>query len=253
MGGWFDSEIVANDRLALFLCLVAFIVTFVTTRAITRMIRAGKGPFKDNVSRSGVHVHHAVPGIILLVTGAVMSVATGSEVPWAEIAAVLVGIGTSLVLDEFALILHMSDVYWSQEGRLSVEMVSLAVACMGLVLVGFSPISFSGEAGDNAIIATVFGVGSFHIACIVTCILKGKYQFALLGAFIPMLAVFCAVRIARPDSQWAHRFYDEARMARATARATAFDRRFGRIADFVGDFVAGKPDVAEPSDAPAQA
>ena len=253
MGGWFDREIVANDRLALFLCFVSFIVTFVTTRTITRMIRAGKGPFKDNVSRSGVHVHHAVPGIILLVTGAVMSVATGSTVPWAEIAAVLVGIGTSLVLDEFALILHMSDVYWSQEGRLSVEMVSLAVACMGLVLVGFDPISFSGAAGDNAIIAALLGVGLTHLVLIVTCVLKGKYEFALLGAFVPLLALICSLRMARPDSRWARRFYGAARMAEAQERAAAFDRRFGRITDFIGDFVAGKPDPTDPSDAPAQA
>ena len=104
------------------------------------------------------------------------------------------------MLDEFALILHMSDVYWSQEGRLSVEMVSLAVACMGLVLVGFDPISFSGAAGDNAIIAALLGVGLTHLVLIVTCVLKGKYEFALLGAFVPLLALICSLRMARPDS-----------------------------------------------------
>ncbi len=36
----------------LFLCFAAFVVTFFTTRGITRMIRAGKGPFKDNVRRA---------------------------------------------------------------------------------------------------------------------------------------------------------------------------------------------------------
>jgi hypothetical protein len=49
--------------------------------------------------------------------------------------------GTSLVLDEFAPILHLHDVYWSGEGQLSVEAVSLAAACLGLALVGFSPFS----------------------------------------------------------------------------------------------------------------
>jgi len=240
---WFYDEVVANDRLALFVCFVAFIITFVVTRVITRMIRAGKGPFKDHVSTSGTHVHHAVPGIILLITGALFSVGTGSEAPWAEIAAVLIGIGTSLVLDEFALILHLSDVYWSQEGRLSVEMVSLAIACMGLSLIGFSPISFSGDATDNAVIATLLGAGLFHLLCIVVCIVKGKYQFALLGAFIPMLALACALRMARPESKWARRFYGAERMERATQRAAAFDRRFGPVMDFISDFVAGKPDA----------
>jgi hypothetical protein len=47
--------------------------------------------------------------------------------------------GTSLVLDEFAPILHLQDVYWSGEGQLSVEAVSLTAACLGLALVGFGP------------------------------------------------------------------------------------------------------------------
>ena len=51
----------------------------------------------------------------------------------------MIGIGTSLVLDEFALILHLSDVYWSEQGRVSIEVVSLAIAAMGLVLVGLQP------------------------------------------------------------------------------------------------------------------
>src|SRR5215203_7279405 len=139
MASWFNEEIIRNDRLALFLCFVAFILTFITTRVITRMIRAGRGPFKDNVSSSGLHVHHAVPGVMLLVVGAFVSVGTGSEVPRAEISGVLIGIGTSLVLDEFALILHLQDVYWTDEGRISVEMVSLAFGCIGFAVVGFAP------------------------------------------------------------------------------------------------------------------
>jgi len=45
----------------------------------------------------------------------------------------------ALVLDEFALILHLEDVSWSDEGRISVEMVSLAIACLGLALIGIRP------------------------------------------------------------------------------------------------------------------
>ena len=138
----------------LLVCFAAFVVTFVTTRTITRMIRAGKGPFKDNVSESGLHVHHAVPGIILLVAGAFMAVGTsGSGSAWTTVAALLVGVGTSLVLDEFALILHLQDVYWADEGRVSVEMVSLAMACLGLAVVGLTPFNFSGfEGGAESVI-----------------------------------------------------------------------------------------------------
>src|SRR6478672_13334653 len=104
----------------LLVCFAAFVLTFIVTRTITRMIRAGKGPFHDNVSGSGLHIHHAVPGILLLVIGAFVAVGTsGSDSAWTIVAAVLVGVGTSLVLDEFALILHLQDVYWADEGRIS--------------------------------------------------------------------------------------------------------------------------------------
>ena len=70
MFSWFQREVVDEGKLPLFLCLVAFLLTFVATRVITRLIRAGKGPFKDNVSEGGLHVHHAVPGMFLLIIGA---------------------------------------------------------------------------------------------------------------------------------------------------------------------------------------
>ena len=70
-----------------------------------------------------------------------MGVAAQSATGWSIASALLVGVGSSLVLDEFALILHLQDVYWSNEGRISVEMVSLAVGALGLVLVGLNPFS----------------------------------------------------------------------------------------------------------------
>jgi hypothetical protein len=244
VGSWFHETIIAKNRLALFLCFAAFVVTFVVTRIITRNIRAGRGPFKDNVSKSGMHIHHAVPGIILLVAGAFMSVATGAEQPWAEISAVMVGIGTSLVLDEFALILHLSDVYWAEQGRVSIEVVSLAIGCMGLALIGFSPNLFDGDAGFASDTPTLFGAAfgaAFHIVVVMVCIIKGKYEFALLAAFIPFLGLICAIRTARPDSLWAKRFYNEHRMRRAEQKAKRFDGRWGRYLDGITDFIAGKP------------
>ena len=50
----------APGRLPLTLLFIAFLTTFVITRTITRLIRAGKGPFHDNVA-SGVHIHHSIP------------------------------------------------------------------------------------------------------------------------------------------------------------------------------------------------
>src|SRR6202021_110574 len=110
---------------------------------ITRLIRDGRGPFKNNITSSGTHIHHAVPGIILLVAGAFVAVGTADTLPWRCSAAIAIGIGVSLVLDEFALILHLQDVYWTAEGQLSVEAVSLTGACLGLALVGFNPLDIN--------------------------------------------------------------------------------------------------------------
>jgi hypothetical protein len=232
----------------LLVCFAAFVVTFLTTRTITRMIRAGKGPFHDNVSGSGVHIHHAVPGIILLVIGAFVAVGTnGSDSAWTIVAAVLVGVGTSLVLDEFALILHLQDVYWADEGRISVEMVSLAMACLGLAVVGLTPFDFSGFEGgvENAIIIGL--VVAAILSLILVSVMKGKYKLALFGAFIPLCALVAAMRLARPESRWAKRHYGPAKLARAKARTASYDARFGPATAWVSDFVAGRPSEPDPA------
>ena len=235
----------SGGNLPLFVCFAAFVVTFVTTRIITRMIRAGRGPFHDNVSSSGVHIHHAVPGMILLITGAFMAVATNTSSAWTIVAALLVGIGTSLVLDEFALILHLQDVYWADEGRISVEMVSLAVACLGLLVIGVRPFDVSGDSTGEDAVAVAASV-ALLVLVILVCIAKGKYKLALFGAFIPPVALVGAIRLARPRSRWAKRRYGPTKLARASARTTRYDARWGPATDWVSDFVAGKPSQPDP-------
>ena len=63
---WWHRDVVAAGKLPLVLCFLAFVVTFVLTRTITRMIRDGRGPFRNQMTASGTHIHHSVPGIILL-------------------------------------------------------------------------------------------------------------------------------------------------------------------------------------------
>jgi hypothetical protein len=232
----------------LLVCFGAFVLTFLTTRTITRMIRAGKGPFHDNVSGSGVHVHHAVPGIILLVIGAFLAVGTGaSDTAWDIVAALLVGVGTSLVLDEFALILHLQDVYWADEGHISVEMVSLAMACLGLAVVGLTPFDFRGLEGGLESALIVGAVVAAMLGLIVVSVMKGKYKLALFGAFIPLCALVAAMRLARPESRWAKRHYGPAKLARAQARTASYDKRFGPATAWVSDFVAGRPSEPDPA------
>lgn len=237
--------------LPLALLFVAFLLTFVITRTITRLIRAGKGPFRNNVS-GGVHIHHAVPGIILLIIGAVTSVAADGSSPAGEIAAVLIGIGASLVLDEFALILHMQDVYWSAEGQLSVQVVSLTVAALGLLALGLTPLT-SDEGGTRIGFGHValLAILVVHVWALLICVAKGKYSTAVIGAYIAPIAWIGAVRLARPGSRWARRHYSSDKQHRAEYRAAHFDARFGRYGLELADLVAGKPSKPDPGGAAA--
>ena len=111
-------------RERLFLASLAFLLTFAAVRAITISIRAGIGPF-HNVSAGGMHIHHLVWGILLLiVVGYVWLLQIGVGSSWvASLTAVLFGVGAALTLDEFALWLNLEDVYWEQQGRVSVDVV----------------------------------------------------------------------------------------------------------------------------------
>ena len=66
MASWWQRDVIAAGKLPLMLCFLAFVVTFAATRTITRMIRDGRGPFRNQVTASGTHIHHSVPGSILL-------------------------------------------------------------------------------------------------------------------------------------------------------------------------------------------
>jgi hypothetical protein len=116
---------VIPDSAAVFWMLVAFVVTFAVTRVITNLIRRGRGPFRD-MSVGGVHIHHQVWGIFLLLGVGTMELAYRPASPWLEVLAVLFGMGAALTLDEFALWLRLDDVYWGPEGRRSVDAVLLA-------------------------------------------------------------------------------------------------------------------------------
>jgi len=122
---------VSSARENTILNLVAsFITTFAITRGITHTIRArgSLGPIR-NLAAGGRHIHHLVPGTVLnLVSGgAAISLSRDRRDRWL---AIPFGIGAALVLDEAALLLELDDVYWSEEGKLSVR---IAFATMGLL------------------------------------------------------------------------------------------------------------------------
>ncbi|MFF4578679.1 hypothetical protein [Streptomyces sp. NPDC001389] len=243
MGDWWYRNIVEPGKLPLLLALASFVVTFAATRVVTRMIRAGRGPFR-NVTPGGLHVHHCVPGVVLMTVGGFTSIAGGREGWGAGLAAVLFGMGTGLVLDEFALILHLSDVYWSKEGTLSVEVVLLTTALAGLLLCGFLPLGVDGltdEETENRWF--VMGTVVLNLVLAVVALFKGKPRLAVLGAVVPLIALIAAVRLARPVSPWARRFYTRRPRTRARTirRAYRHDRRWSGLQRRIGYMIGGAP------------
>ncbi|MBV2353614.1 hypothetical protein KUM39_04440 [Streptomyces sp. J2-1] len=246
MGHWWERNILEPGKLPLLLALGAFVLTFLVTRAITRLIRAGKGPF-GNVKAGGVHIHHVVPGVVLTVVGGFGAVASDRHGAGGALAAVVFGIGAGLVLDEFALILHLNDVYWTEDGRKSVEVVVLTAALVGLLLAGFSPFGVNDLSADElqdrgAVIANVAVNFCFSLIALT----KGKARVAIFGVIVPLIGLVGAVRLARPGSPWARRFYVRRPRARARAllRAYHHDRRWAGPRRAFQDWLGGKPDPA---------
>jgi hypothetical protein len=214
-----------SGRTATLWMLIAFVATFAITRGVTLMIRAGKGPFHDNV-RGGVHVHHLVYGIFAMMLAALAEFAFRPAGPWYEVLAALFGIGCALTLDEYALWLHLGDVYWSQEGRKSVDLVVHAVAIGTVLLVATNP--FARQAGDERWVYAV--TIAVNLAFALLCALKGKAFTALCGLLVPVLALIGTLRLAKPDSPWSRWFYRAEGRKAIRARQRQVKQSTGRLA-----------------------
>ena len=254
----FRLELVAPGRQPLMWCLIAFILTFFITRSITRYIRATAdrtGPRKwwqpRNISgKGGTHIHHAVFGVILvLLSGvAMISMAVDGGVREFTVAAVFFGIGAALLLDEFALILHLEDVYWSEDGRTSVDAVFVAVAVAGLLVMGFNPLSLFDvgiwrDADSVAARVTVIALAVLNLALAVVVLFKGKLWTGLLGMFFTPLLFIGAIRLARPHAPWARWHYQDKprKMRRSMERERYLRRPFVQANLWLQHVIAGEP------------
>jgi hypothetical protein len=118
---------------SLFNMLASFSVTFGVTRGITWHIRehGGLGPIQ-NVIVGKRHIHHFVPGGILAMSAGALAIGMKGDKA-DKYLALPFGIGVALVLDESALLLELEDVYWTEEGVVSVQIVFAAMAMLAAV------------------------------------------------------------------------------------------------------------------------
>ncbi|MFI6689798.1 hypothetical protein [Streptomyces sp. NPDC050485] len=245
MGDWYRREILDPGKQPLLFLLLGFLGAFLFIRFSVRMIRAEVSWWPKNVTPGGLHIHHAVFGVVFMIIGGLgLASPIGGRHPWAETEAALFGIGTALVLDEFALILHLRDVYWSEEGRLSVDAVVVGAAVCGLLLLGAAPFGVDGASVDGAPVSAWMyaAVVVVNAGFALVTLSKGKAFTGLLGILVPLFAVIGALRLARPGSPWARARYPAG--SRKDQRSLAREEREGwqrRLRVSVYDAIAGKP------------
>jgi lysyl-tRNA synthetase class 2 len=242
----YEAHVYDAGREPAFLMLVAFILTLAGTRFYTRMART-RGWGSGHVG--GVHVHHLVPGIVLSLVAGGLAIGLQPPEAWVALLAIVFGAGAALVLDEFAMLLHLDDVYWTTEGRLSIDACMAAVAFLGLAILATFPLPT--DTGSERL-GRALGDGLIVVAAgfVFVTLLKGKLKLGLLGIVFPPLAVVGAVRLARPTSIWARRLYPQGgrRQRRSEARFAAREARWTHRRDRFYDLIGGAPHLGSKRD-----
>ncbi|HWG07804.1 MAG TPA: hypothetical protein VN672_02235 [Solirubrobacteraceae bacterium] len=221
-----------------FVLLGAFLLAFLFIRTSARMIRSPKfswwpGSVKTS---SGLHLHHLVWGICLMMSSGFLNFALAPESPWSEVLAAAFGIGAGLTLDEFALWVHLEDVYWSEQGRISLDAVVVATLLGGLIVLGLAPFDLSEQGGS---IGSIVVAVAFDVALAALAIFKGKPLLGLIGVFIPIVSLVGAIRLATPNSPWARKRYRPG--SRKMEAASARWARVRKRRRWLGDAIGGTP------------
>jgi hypothetical protein len=139
----YAQQLGESRRERLFLASVGFFTAVLVVRGITIAIHNDVGPF-HNVSMHGRHIHHLVWGILLLLLVGytwLLEIGTGAHGSWCwtgRLTSMLYGVAAALTLDEFALWLNLSDVYWQRQGRESYEAMGLFGGLLAMGIFGRS-------------------------------------------------------------------------------------------------------------------
>jgi hypothetical protein len=232
---------------ALLCLLAAFLLAFLATRLVTRRIHAGRGHLSD-LALGSLHLHHVVWGVALVLVAGVFEFAAAPDWPWSAVPAVVFGTGAALMLDEFALVIYMRDVYWSEEGRRSIDAAVVMIVLLGMLVQFLTPGQLPHWRPAFVIALTVV-----YVVLMAICLAKGKVFTSLAGLIIPYFLIVGALRLGRPNTPWAWLFYrrNPAKQRRAAARfdgSRLNERVRRRILDAIGVSPALAPVPAVPDD-----
>lgn len=127
---WHDID---PTRCGIVLAWLSFTVTFALARLVTGVIKLGDGS-TGNRDVGGVHLHHYLWGILLVIGMAVFGLVdrNGQVRTWMGLA---LGVGLALIVDEAALLITLKDVYWSTQSWASVAVAVVIVGVLGTALV----------------------------------------------------------------------------------------------------------------------
>jgi hypothetical protein len=239
IGGAYQDAVVDTGHQTQFLFFVAFLVSFGFIRTSAHMIRAQVSWWPGNVQVGGTHIHHLVWGILLLLIFGWVGVALHPGDPWSDIAAVFFGIGTGLTLDEFALWLNLKDVYWSEQGRRSIDAVLIAAGFTGILLVGYRGWIDAATDIEDAVFAVAGIAGAFGMLMAFVNAAKEKFGMAIISILFPLAGAPGAFRLAKPHSVWAKLFYRDGQLRRskerfAGSRGEPFWKRGGELVGRLG-------------------
>jgi hypothetical protein len=217
-----------------FVALAGFLVTFLFIRTSARIMRSPRLPWWPGsvTTESGLHLHHLVWGIVLIMLCGFLGYAVNPVSPWNEILAGLFGVGCGLTLDEFALWIYLRDVYWAKEGRVSFDAVVVATMIGALIVLGVAPLDLPRNASSLSVLFLTVGL---DVVLAVGAILKGKPLLGIIGLFFFPVSVVGVVRLASPRSPWARRFYspDSAKLERSRERWQRIAARRRRVSDLI--------------------
>lgn len=203
-----------------------------------------------SVSVGALHLHHMVWGVGLVLLSGTSEFAFSPSVPWNALPAAGFGVGAALILDEFALIVHLRDVYWSTEGRRSIDAVITMMVVVGMLAI---PLALAPDLLPPASRPFFVLFVLTYIAAMAVSLLKGKLFTGVVGLFLPPVLLVGAVRLARPGSPWARVRYRTKRDKRLRAAAryqatSAHERYRQRVLDALGGTL---PDLARAAPADA--
>jgi hypothetical protein len=239
----FWDNLESHHEQAVFLVLVGFLASFAFIRMSTRIIRSESVSWwPGNIeSESGLHLHHLVFGIVTMMVMGTLGFFADGRTPLTEICALGFGIGVGLTIDEFALWVHLEDVYWADQGRSSIDATVIAAALMLLVVLGISPFAFD-DTSTEAIVSSILGILLVFL-CVAVCFAKGRILHGIIGFFISPIAIYGACRIGKPRSAWARYRYGERWPRKQAKSEDRFrpDRRTERFKEAFRDLVGGKP------------